>query len=575
MMASRAFVGAVVAATMANAVPIVLHHGVTPAIFDGEKATIMDNIPNLGTFVPNYPTKYTVTGVMHLPYANIHEPIEVQTDEESGHQKISYYDGHDAILYKNIGTDNGMSYETYVGYNREMCFVSKLETETDTKGHMNRQVKFIPDLKTFTYRGRVKCDSSKINEICHRWTQEKLQGFHSEYVFYAKDDEQYTPHMLTMVGRNLVFSSHYDLYNLEYMSFQEGVEMGAYDVPTDCSSSLGERDHHHHAVREEIDSLMYGHDHVTDKFNQFIVTHKKEYKDDREWLERHLNFRISHATVNNLNRKGDGVTYAPNHIMDLNDSERKERMFGYRPAYMFKPSDHVHINKTVSTMIVDENKKVPQFVDWRRDGAVTPVKDQGTCGSCWAFSATGALEGAYFLKTGRLNSLSEQQLMDCSWAYTNNGCDGGEPAMAMDYITEAGGIQDDASYSYENANNFCRYNDAKRATTLKGRVIIPKGNEVALKQAVAMHGPVSIAFDASKPSLLFYSSGVYRDPECSDSDLDHAVLIVGYGTTDAGDDYWIVKNSWSTYWGEMGYLRIARNFNNHCGIATAATYVTV
>ncbi|KNC82052.1 hypothetical protein SARC_05646 [Sphaeroforma arctica JP610] len=573
MLTKNAVLSAVACAAVSNASPILLHQNEN-AFSNGEKAHVM-TAPNLGKFVPTYPKQYTVTGIMHIPYADVHEPVKVQTDEEARAQKVTYYDGRDAMLYLNIGEDTGMTYETYIGYNRPMCFQSKLKKGTDTQDRMDREVKFIPDLKEFEYRGKTPCNPAKTDELCHHWSQEKSQGFHNQYVYYAKDDELYTPYYLSMVGRNVVFASHYDMYNVEYLTFEPTVDSSAFEVP-ECSVFLGGRDDHHHAVREEIDSLMNAHDHVSDKFDEHVVKFNKTYADDKELLEGHLNFRVSHHTVNNMNKQGDDATYGHNHASDLSTRERNGRMFGYRKSYKVgKPSDHVHVNRTVSKMIVDTNIKVPDAVDWRLDGAVTPVKDQGTCGSCWAFSTTGAMEGAYFLKTGRLNTLSEQQLMDCSWAYTNNGCDGGEPAMAMDYLTEVGGIMDDSSYKYENADNYCRYNPEKKAASIKGRVLIPSGDEFALKQAVALHGPVSVAFDASKPSLLYYSSGVYRDPNCSTTDLDHAVLVVGYGTTELGDDYWIVKNSWSTYWGDMGYFKIARNDNNHCGIATDATYVVV
>jgi cathepsin L len=166
---------------------------------------------------------------------------------------------------------------------------------------------------------------------------------------------------------------------------------------------------------------------------------------------------------------------------------------------------------------------VPLAVDWRSKGAVTEVKDQGSCGSCWAFASTGALEGASFLKSGQLTSLSEQNLVDCTRGYGNLGCDGGIMDYAYDYIKNNSGIEGEVTYPYTGIEANCTFQPGNSAATISGYVKITRGDENGLLNAVATKGPVAVAMDASSPFFQFYSSGVYSDPLCTRINLNHAV----------------------------------------------------
>jgi len=213
---------------------------------------------------------------------------------------------------------------------------------------------------------------------------------------------------------------------------------------------------------------------------------------------------------------------------------------------------------------------LPESVDWRTEGYVTPVKNQGQCGSCWAFSAIVTMEGAHFKKSGQLVSLSEQNLVDCV-KYNSAGCNGGFPIDGIHYAIKNGGVDTESAYKYHARNGHCHFKKDHVGATFTSAKRVAHKNETALQSALATIGPISVAIDASRWSFQLYKGGVYNEPHCSTTSLDHGVAAVGYGTED-GKDYYIVKNSWGKSWGEDGYIKMSRNHKNQCGIATDACY---
>uniref|UniRef100_A0A1I8H017 Cathepsin L n=2 Tax=Macrostomum lignano TaxID=282301 RepID=A0A1I8H017_9PLAT len=304
----------------------------------------------------------------------------------------------------------------------------------------------------------------------------------------------------------------------------------------------------------------------------FKRTFGKAYANAREDYKRMMIFVRNLFRIEEHNKAADlGLkTYrlGVNPYADLSHEEFRKVMNGYkRPAKNFRRGGIAYVSPAALTAL-------PASVDWRDKGAVTPVKDQGQCGSCWAFSTTGSLEGQHYRKTGKLVSLSEQQLVDCSGSYGNQGCNGGLMDSAFKYIKKSG-IETESNYPYKAEEESCEFNKTEVVANCTGFVDIPVGNEDKLQEAVANVGPVSVAIDASHPSFQLYKSGVYNEPDCSPENLDHGVLVVGYGTSSAGADYWIVKNSWNVHWGEKGFIRMSRNKDNQCGIASSASYPTV
>jgi hypothetical protein len=220
---------------------------------------------------------------------------------------------------------------------------------------------------------------------------------------------------------------------------------------------------------------------------------------------------------------------------------------------------------------------IPASFSWEQEGAVEPPPDQAICGSCWAHGAAGTIASSVFLKTGSLLPHSRQQLMDCSWKQGNAACDGGFDYSGYQWIMtqQTAGLATQSSYGpYLGQDGKCHTNDLSVLATLKGYVNVTSGDEAALLDAIVNVGPISISIDAALPDFTFYSSGVYDNPACKNDidDLDHTVLLVGYGTDAAGKDFYLVRNSWSTYWGSSGYIQIARK-GNICGVATQPTYV--
>jgi cathepsin L len=299
-------------------------------------------------------------------------------------------------------------------------------------------------------------------------------------------------------------------------------------------------------------------------FEEWVQKHGKVY-DEHEVLYRFRIFKQNSDFVEGFNSEGgQRFTVGLNKFADLTNTEFLERYTGLiRPLVQVTDPEHVHE--------FEESQGLPSAVDWRTKGVVTGVKDQGQCGSCWSFSSTGAVEGAWALNHS-LVSLSEQNLMDCSRSYGNLGCNGGLMDNAFRYIIANGGIDTEASYPYRQSTSYiCKYNVANKGASIRTYKDIPQGSELGLQNAIAYRGPVSVAIDASKYSFQLYTGGYYYEPRCSSTSLNHGVLTVGYGASTSGD-YWIVKNSWGTAWGDKGYIYMARNKNNNCGIATSASF---
>eukprot|EP00128_Syssomonas_multiformis_P002018 Colp12_sorted_trinity150504_noHs@34171 len=303
-----------------------------------------------------------------------------------------------------------------------------------------------------------------------------------------------------------------------------------------------------------------------DKFKEWVMAHNKIYKNALEEAHRAAIFFDNLQYILEHNAGNHSYTLGLNTFADLTEEEfRTTVLASYIPA---RPEGG-------SVFLAAENVDLPTSVDWRSKGYVTAVKNQQQCGSCWTFSTTGSVEGQHFKKTGKLVSLSEQQLVDCAGSkWQNNGCSGGLMDNAFKYIKANGGIMAESAYPYTATDGkTCKFDKSKVVATVTGYVDVKANDEKALQNAVATVGPISIAINAGTRKFQLYSSGVFDDSTCT-ADLDHGVLLVGYGTESA-KDYWLVKNSWGASWGDKGYIKMSRNKKNQCGIAAMASYPLV
>ncbi|XP_018821065.1 low-temperature-induced cysteine proteinase [Juglans regia] len=303
-------------------------------------------------------------------------------------------------------------------------------------------------------------------------------------------------------------------------------------------------------------------------FEAWCKQHGRTYSSEAEKLYRFRVFQDNFDFVTQYNDMGNSsYTLSLNAFADLTHHEFKASRLGFSPAGMSLNRQRPF--RGPGSVV----REIPSEMDWRKKGAVTHVKDQGSCGACWSFSATGAIEGINKIVTGSLVSLSEQELVDCDRSF-DSGCEGGLMDYAYQFIIDNHGIDTEDDYPYQGRERSCIKEKLKRhVVTIDGYTDVQTNNEKQLLQAVATQ-PVSVGICGSERAFQLYSKGIFTGP-CSTS-LDHAVLIVGYGSEN-GVDYWIVKNSWGTRWGMDGYVHMLRNSGNSqglCGINMLASYPT-
>ncbi|XP_055905890.1 digestive cysteine proteinase 1 [Eupeodes corollae] len=528
---------------------------------------------------PRWDATYTVSGTLNIPYAEISEPFYAWYDKNTNRSRIDYY-GDMVKTYQLANEDKyGTSLKiapvtTSSELNKETCLLvnGTAENVIDIQS-------ILPDAKSFVLIGTetllgLVCDKFRLEEVIG-----SKKNIYTLWVRYKKSPKfpasrQPIPVRYEMKGYNTLLGSHYDHYYLDYETYTiDTIPNEVFEISPDmpCVSFPGPGVGHYATFNPMQEFVHPTSDHhVEMEFKRFKSKHGVRYTNATEHEFRKNIFRQNLRYIHSKNRAKLGYSLAVNHLADKTEDELKARR-GFRSSGVYntgKPFPY-------STQKLKDN--LPEQFDWRLLGAVTPVKDQSVCGSCWSFGTVGAIEGAFFLKNGgNLVRLSQQALIDCSWEYGNNGCDGGEDFRAYQWMMKNGGIPTEEDYgSYLGQDGLCHADSVPKVAKITGFVNVTSNDPNAFKIALINNGPLSVAIDAAHKSFSFYSHGVFYEPECKNdiNGLDHAVLAVGYGKIN-GDDYWLVKNSWSTYWGNDGYVLMSAKDNN-CGVMTTPTYVEI
>ncbi|KAJ6663436.1 hypothetical protein lerEdw1_009515 [Lerista edwardsae] len=519
--------------------------------------------------LPDFGDVYHIKGVLKLPYAEIEEPFEAWFNATEGNSRIQYYQGQVITYQLGSMTPFGASFKVTPESTEAKLNIRKCFRVNGTSASPIRPQSVFPRLTDFRpvrqehYKGR---DCTVLESVSY-WGKKK-----NTYTLWVAADAslKHIPVHYEMKGFNTLLGSHYDKYEIDYTSFSPSFLPDVFRLPPDlkCEHWPGAGPQHRlmaNPMQEFVGGtgeISRHHEHL---FHHYTEKFRKRYNSEKETEHRKHNFIHNMRYVHSKNRANLSYKLSVNHLADHTAEElavlRGRLETGVSNSGWPFPSQAY------------SDLALPESLDWRLYGAVTPVKDQAVCGSCWSFATTGTLEGGLFLKTGVLTPLSQQILMDCSWGFGNHACDGGEERRAYEWIMKHGGIASTESYGpYMGQNGYCHYNKSELMAKISGYVNVPSANITALKAALYKHGPVAVNIDASQKSFAFYASGVYHEPSCGNrtTDLDHAVLAVGYGVLQ-GEGYWLIKNSWSTYWGNDGYILMSMKDNN-CGVATAATY---
>ncbi|XP_038215605.1 procathepsin L-like [Zerene cesonia] len=429
--------------------------------------------------------------------------------------------------------------------------------------------KLLPDVHDFEYVGKEDTQVPNVHKFVHE-SDEENDYTKRILIAHLIENKTWIPIKLEEIEFNDWLGRLTKHLVWHYYNFKTVVDEKVFSVDEyPCESHKQPSKLNEVTITKDLSfSHTNDEEHVARIFKSFTQKHRRVYKDENEHEMRkaifHKNMRRIIANNNNNN---SGFKLGVTKFADRTPEEmkrmkgllkRKQGEVGTVP-FAYTPSQ-----------IKELSKSLPETFDHRLYGRITPVNEQEDCGSCWTFGTTAAVEGALARANGgRLIRLSNQALIDCAWEFGAQGCDGGTDVVAYKWMMKYGLPTEEEYGSYENKDGFCRISNMTNLYTIQGFVDVTPFSVEALKVALVYHGPLSVSMDATD-LLSLYTQGIFYDPYCTNTDLNHEVTLVGYGVND-GEEYWIVKNSWGPYWGMDGYFHISQD--NNCGITTEPTYV--
>ncbi|XP_046681422.1 cathepsin L-like proteinase isoform X2 [Homalodisca vitripennis] len=503
--------------------------------------------------VPKWPSAYIVRGMLQIPYAEISEPFEAWYDNSQGSSRIDYYNG----TVKTYQLSKDGKFGTYYKLEPVLTTIRCFKTE----GTLHKKVlpqSILPDMTGYKFKEEAEMRGVK----AEKWERVSVSDtVFTVYLFWKK--EASTKVIIPLRYEQKGTDHHY--MDFEYFSATAPTPaIFQVEDKTSCKSmnetELGGVEeqlvYSFNPIQEFVDENM---DHVNNAWLNYKQEFNKMYSPEED-IQRKNIFRQKMRFITSTNRANLSYSLGVNHLVDYTPEELKAlTACSFSSGFFDGDVPFEEIGNETS-----DGLSVPGFWDWRNRGAVTPVKDQGNCGSCWSFSSTGAIEGGYFVKTRRLVTLSEQVLMDCSWNYGNRGCNGGYMEGAFKWVMRNRGIPLSRAYGpYLGRQNYCHMKKGMPEVRIRTYGHVKKLCPICLKKALIKYGPVAIGMHANN-AFLYYKRGVFNDNRCPKNKMNHAILLVGYGKL-FGRDYWLIKNSWSNLWGIGGYALMAIN-GNICGV---------
>ncbi|XP_039749947.1 pro-cathepsin H-like [Pararge aegeria] len=506
-----------------------------------------------------WPEVYHMKGDTMNILSGIIKPFEIWYSKEANKSRIDYYGGIVKHYYIAATDDDyGKEYVINPVTTEEVTNVDQCREEIGQTEVTN----FLPEVEGYTFEGQETYNDKLVDVWKYLDIEEDKEKTEITLIVFRNEEGFDIPVLKEIKASNLwtgTLSSHkvsrfYDLGKPELDELDYSLEESCNETEV-MSSDLMEQ---LHALPTEVE----------DAFTSYIIRHGKNYENDEHEMRKQI-FMKNWRNVVEHNKQNLSYKMVLNKFSDWTDNELA-RLRATRPAVeLVGTVPFPHTEEEVDQLV----QELPENFDMRIEGYITSVKNQATCGSCWAFSTTAAVEGALARSNGgRDLDLSEQSMVDCAWGFDNMGCSGGTVDGAFRYILKHG-LPTQMEYGlYLDEMGRCKLENMTKFYNIRGFAAVPPLSVNAMKVALYKYGPVTVAINANE-RVMNYNNGIFFDPTCNDDSPNHGVVVVGYGVRD-GVDYWIVKNSWGEDYGEDGYILFSATENN-CHLLEGAFYPIV